>query len=80
MVLAAWSSTGAALLSRHECRQVGTRPDMILDVAKTLNSNYLTNNVDPWRCITWSFLIETLHDIELPQVYTITYALVNNLL
>ena len=41
MVLADWFPNGATLLSRHECTllQIGTRPDMILYIARMYNSN-----------------------------------------
>ena len=41
MVLVDWFLSRAALQSHHECAlfQVGTPPDMILDVARTSNSN-----------------------------------------
>ena len=41
MVLAAWFPSGTALISCHErtLSQVGTHPDMTLDVIKTLRKN-----------------------------------------
>ena len=46
MVLAAWFTSGATLLSRHEytLSQVGTHPDMSLDVARMYNNN----KAAPW--------------------------------
>ena len=46
MVLVTWSSSGAALLSCHECAvsQVGTHPDMKFNVDRMENSNKVQVN------------------------------------
>ena len=47
MVLVAWCSSEAALLHGHECgvSQVGTHPDMTLDVARMLKQQQTINHI-----------------------------------
>ena len=50
-MLVAWSSSRAALQSRHEyaLSQLGTHPNMTIDVARALNNNKYTTKL---RCFT----------------------------
>ena len=58
-ILAAWSLSGTAIYSYHECAlsQVGTGPDMTLDVArmKTTNKQHLFAGVSVYfyKGICW---------------------------
>ena len=61
MVLVAWFPSGTTQLNRHECKlsEVGTHPDMTLDVARTWKSNNqpITAHAPQTRFILYVWII-----------------------